>query len=243
MTTNVARLAERFHEAVQAFWAGRDDALQRQIDTGKVDAGTRGAVTSGSHMGAIEALIVDVLEEAGLDRLDVKTKVGIELPGYFRPEKRWDLLVVSRGQLVTAIEFKSQVGPSFGNNYNNRVEEAIGNATDIWTAFREGRLGPSRPFLGYFFLLEDTARVHTPVRARQPYFPIDPAFGDASYAQRYSILCQRLVLERLYDATCLALATRETPSTVSHPVDALSFERFAAQLRGHAGGFVETSRG
>lgn len=237
--TSMDRLGERFQAAVEAFWAGRDEALQRQIDTGKVDAGSRGAVTSGGHMGAIEALVVDLLDEAGLDRLDVKTNVGLELPGYYRPEKRWDLLVVSSGQLVTAIEFKSQVGPSFGNNYNNRVEEAIGNATDIWTAFREGRLGPSRPFLGYFFLLEDTARVHTPVRAKQPYFPVDPTFGDASYAQRYSILCQRLVLERLYDATCLTLATRESPSTVSHPVEAHDFERFAAQLQGHAIGIVK----
>lgn len=227
-------LTERFQEAVQAFWTGRSDALQRQIKSGQVDAGSRGAVTAGGHMSAIEALVVDLLEDAGLDRLDVRTKVSLELPGYFRPEKRWDLLVVSEGQLITAIEFKSQVGPSFGNNYNNRVEEAIGNATDIWTAFREGRLGTFRPFLGYFFLLEDTGRVHTPVRAKEPYFPVDPAFTSASYTQRYSILCQRLVLERLYDATCLTLATRSAPTEVSHPDQALKFERFAAQLQGHA---------
>ena len=235
-TISVKNLNERFQEAVQAFWAGREEALQRQIESGRVDAGTRGAVTAGSHMGAIEALVVDLLEEAGLDRLDVKTKVGLELPGYFRPEKRWDLLVVSGGHLVTAIEFKSQVGPSFGNNYNNRVEEAIGNATDIWTAFREGRLGLRRPFLGYLFLLEDTPRVHSPVRAKAPYFPVDPAFEQASYSQRYSILCQRLVLERLYDATCFTLATKSTTTEVHHPSPELSFERFAAQLQGHVAG-------
>lgn len=234
-------LAERFQEAVQSFWTGRNDALQKQIESGKVDAGSRGAVTAGRHMSAIEALVVDLLEEIGLDRLDCKTKVGLELPGYYRPEKRWDLLVVSRGQLVTAIEFKSQVGPSFGNNYNNRVEEAIGNATDIWTAFREGRLGTFRPFLGYFFLLEDTARVHTPVRAKEPYFTVDPAFKSASYSQRYSILYQRLVLERLYDATCLTLAMKSTQTTVSHPNPDFGFERFAAQLQGHAMGFESAS--
>ena len=48
-----------------------------------------------------------------------------------------------------AVEFKSQVGPSFGNNFNNRTEEAIGNAEDIWTAYREGRFGRHRaPLLG-----------------------------------------------------------------------------------------------
>lgn len=235
-------LQERFQDAVQQFWTGRERAQAKQIEGGRIDAGTRGAVTAGTHMGALEVLIVDLLEEAGLKRLDIKTRTGLELPGYYRPEKKWDLLVVADGQLVTAIEFKSQVGPSFGNNYNNRVEESIGNASDIWTAFREGRLGAARPFLGYFFLLEDTARVHTPVAVKEPYFPIDPAFGSASYAQRYSILCQRLVLERLYDATCLTLASKEAPTRVSHPVATISFERFAAQLQGHATGFARSQR-
>jgi hypothetical protein len=36
-----------------------------------------------------------------------------------------------KGSLVATVEVKSQVG-SFGNNFNNRVEEAIGSATDFW---------------------------------------------------------------------------------------------------------------
>jgi hypothetical protein len=45
------------------------------------------------------------------------------------------------------MEFKSQIGPSFGNNFNNRTEEALGSATDIWAAYREGAFKPSsRPF-------------------------------------------------------------------------------------------------
>lgn len=230
-------LSDRFREAVQAFWTGREDALQRQIAAGTVDAGSRGAVTAGGHMGAIEALVVDLLAEAGLDRAEVKTKVGLELPGYYRPEKRWDLLVVSSEQLVAAIEFKSQVG-SFGNNYNNRVEEAVGNATDIWTAFRDGRLGTLRPFLGYFFLLEDNPEVHSPKANKEPYFEIDPIFKGASYAHRYAILCKRLVLERLYDATCLTLATKSTNTEITFPLAEAGFERFAAQLQGHARGLA-----
>lgn len=237
MTTNMENLSQRYREAVQAFWTGRDDALQRQIAAGKVDAGSRGSVTSGGHMGAIEALVVELLEEAGLDRLDIKTKVNLELPGYYRPEKRWDLLVVRGDQLIAAIEFKSQVG-SFGNNFNNRVEEAIGNATDIWTAFREGRLGQSRPFLGYLFLLENNPLVHTAKSNKEPYFKIDPVFRGASYAERYSILCQRLVLERQYDATCLTLATKSTNTEVSFPLESANFERFATQLQGHVSGLI-----
>ena len=111
---------------------------------------------------------------------------------------------MSDGQLVTAMEFKSQVGPSFGNNFNNRSEEAIGSATDIWVAYREGRFGKTlAPFIGYFFLLEDCVRVKTPVRNKEPYFKADPVFDKASYSKRYELLCRRLVLERVYTAACL----------------------------------------
>ena len=73
----------------------------------------------------------------------------IELPGWFRAEKKWDLVIVHEKELLAALEFKSQIGPSFGNNFNNRTEEALGSATDIWAAYREGAFRPSaRPFLG-----------------------------------------------------------------------------------------------
>ena len=86
----------------------------------------------------------------------------LTLPGYFRPTKIWDLLILRRGRLVAAIELKSQVGPSFSNNFNNRTEEAIGTAVDLWTAYREGAFGEqSRPFLGWLILLEDTQASRT----------------------------------------------------------------------------------
>lgn len=100
-------LRERFQDAVQHFWTGREHAQTKQVEGGRIDAGTRGSVTAGTHMGALEVLVVDLLEEAGLNKLDIKTRTGVEVPGYYRPEKRWDLLVVSEEQLVVAIEFKS----------------------------------------------------------------------------------------------------------------------------------------
>ena len=213
------------------------------MEAGKIDAGTRGAVTGGTQMGALETLLTDVLIDAGLDPSHIRARTALELPGYYRPEKKWDLLVVVDGQLLLAVEFKSQVGPSFGNNYNNRTEEAIGNAEDIWTAYREGRFGKHQaPFLGYFFLLEDCAKVHTPVRNYEPYFKVDPIFRGASYAKRYGVLCERLMLERKYSATCLALATNDSPTAVSFPGATLAFRQFAAAAEAHARSFVNGSR-
>lgn len=228
----------RFQAAVQSFWDARSRQQQKQIEGGKIDAGTRGAVTGGSQMGALEVLVSDILCEAGLEDVSIKTKLGLELPGYFRPEKKWDLIVVSKNQLVCALEFKSQVGPSFGNNFNNRSEEAIGNAVDIWTAFREGRfLTSPRPFIGYFFLLEDCDKVHKPVSLQEPHFKADPVFQGATYAKRYELLCRRLVLERHYDAACLTFSTNASPTTIAHPSDDLSFARFVRELQAAASKF------
>ena len=224
----------RFFDAIQHFWTARRNQQQKQIEGGRIDAGSRGAVTGGTQMGALEVLVADILVDAGLDQLDIRTRTSLELPGYYRPEKKWDLIVVSRGQLITVIEFKSQVGPSFGNNFNNRTEEALGSATDLWVAYREGRFGTGPPpFLGYFFLLEDCPEVNRPVSNRQPYFTVDPVFDGASYSKRYEILCRRLILERLYTAACLTLATNASNTVISQPVEDLAFHRFVAALQGH----------
>jgi len=100
----------------------------------------------------------------------------LELPGYYRSEKKWDLIALSGGELVAAMEFKSQVGPSFGNNFNNRCEEAIGSATDFWVAFREGRK-PAKIRLSRFFPL--FPRSGCPAFSDQavPLFPAFSAFS------------------------------------------------------------------
>lgn len=236
-------LEKRLQEAVQSFWTGRDAQASKQKETGKIDAGTRGAVTGGQHMGALETLIVDVLIGVGLTEFDVKVKSKLELPGYFRATKKWDVLVISKGHVVAAIEFKSQAGKSIGNNVNNRSEEAIGIAKDLWVAFREGRFQDSRPpFVGYFFLLEDYEKVRKPVGNKEPYFPVDPIFQGASYTERYHILSKRLMLERLYTSVCLTLATKpskaQSQTRISHPSDDVSFKRFVATLGGHVHTFL-----
>jgi hypothetical protein len=162
----------------------------------------------------------------------------IELPGWFRAEKQWDLIVVYNGELLAAIEFKSQIGPSFGNNFNNRTEEALGSATDIWAAYREGAFKPSaRPFLGYLMLLEDCTRSRNPVKVVEPHFKVFPEFRGASYGDRYAILIEKLLRDRLYDSACLLLSSSDSAPSgdYSEPHGELTFAKFAAPLVGHVG--------
>jgi hypothetical protein len=204
------------------------------VESGRVDAGSRGAVTGGGHLDGLLDLLEQVFVDAGFAHSEVLRRAGVELPGYYRPTKKWDLVVISGGRLVAAIELKSQVGPSFGNNFNNRTEEAIGNAVDVWRAYEEGTFGAVRPWLGYVFLLEETRRSITPVRVASGVFRPEVIFHDTSYKDRYGILCKRLVRERLYDAACFVTSSREPDSPIHQPYDELSYTNFVAAIAGRA---------
>jgi Restriction endonuclease XhoI len=226
-----------FHDAVRAFWDTRLAQAEAQRLRGMTDQGTRGAVTGGQQMNGFLRVVVDHLMSVGVPESDIYLK-NTELPGYFRPTKDWDLVVMSSQQLVAAIEFKSQVGPSLGNNFNNRTEEAIGNAVDIWTAYREGAFAMSpAPWLGYLFLLEDSPRSRTPVQVAEPHFQVFDEFRGASYAKRYELLCRRLVLERHYSAACFLLTDRDLAAEAvncTEPAEDLSGDLFLSQLLRHA---------
>jgi hypothetical protein len=226
---------KRLRFAIKYFWGTRKKQAQKQgSSSGSKDAGARSAVTGGAQMNGFVKLVRDLLCEGGLPKAHVHCDKYVELPGWYRPEKKWDLLIVSDGKLLAGIEFKSQVG-SFGNNYNNRTEEAIGSATDIWAAYREGAFKPSaRPWLGYLMLLEEAPGSLSAVRAREPHFNVFPEFKDASYAKRYEILLTKLVRERLYDAACFLISnsTGGLKGIYSEPSPELSFQNFVASLIG-----------
>lgn len=232
----------RIGNAVSAFWSGRRSQTERQQLTGRVDAGARGAVTGGGHLDAVRNLLASIFVEAGFPESSIGTTSRIVLPGYYRPSKKWDLTVVLEGKLAAAVELKSQVGPSFGNNYNNRCEEAIGNAVDFRRAYDSGAFGDLGPWVGYVMLLEHAERSTSPVSAGRSEFLIDPAFTGASYAGRYVQLCERLVNDGLYDAAWFITAT--TDGVHSEPAESISLARFTAAVgaRAAALGLAPTMR-
>ncbi|VAW43192.1 Type II restriction enzyme PaeR7I [hydrothermal vent metagenome] len=188
-------------------------------------------------------LIKQIIIDNGIKDVEIYTdgRKLLTILGFYRPTKNWDLLVIRKRQLLAAIELKSQVGPSFGNNFNNRVEEALGNATDLNTAFREGAFGESsKPFLGYFFVLEECSKSMMPVRITSPHFPTFPEFDDTSYAMRYEILCRKLVQEQLYDAAALILTSKESENSGKcRPLsDLTSAKRFVINLAGRMSSFA-----
>lgn len=212
--------------AVQAFWASRG------VSTGGGQGGSRDAVIGGKNMDGFVHLVKTICAHCGLPESAVHTAKGsVVLPGYFRATKNWDVLIVNRGRLIAVFEFKSQVG-SFGNNFNNRSEEVIGAAADLWVAHHHGafrtegapqgpmmvaepvvpllnpgiQADPRPPFLGWLMLLEECPGSMTAVRCDQPHYSVFPEFRGASYATRYQILCERLMERQLYGAAALVLS-------------------------------------
>ncbi len=236
MPLNLVDYEIKSREAVQAFWGNRDKARQKQRELGIPDAGERGAVTAGKNMDGFTALFIDLARANGLDNVDVYQRRSLlTLPGYFRPTKIWDMLIVNKGRLVAALELKSHVG-SFGNNFNNRAEEAIGTACDLWTAYREGAFGEQpRPFVGWLMLVEDAPKILKPVRNISPHFPVLPEFQAASYQQRYNLFCRRLVQEQLYTTACVIISPRTAIADGQYHElgDMTSLTTFVTSFAGH----------
>jgi hypothetical protein len=225
----------RLGDAVGSFWSSRSSAIVRRSQ-----GGTRDSVVGGQNMNGFVELVRDVACHCGLPLDSVHSKgPRVVLPGFFRATKNWDVLVIHKRRLLAVFEFKSQVG-SFGNNLNNRSEEVIGSAADLWVAhhhqaFSNGPRGdqhrvaeppayetptsllnpelisdPRPPFLGWLMLLEDCPASRAPVAVREPHFKVFEEFRNASYATRYQILCERLVERQLYAAAALALTPRDS---------------------------------
>lgn len=237
MPLNLCNYESKAHEAIKAFWQSRDDARKKQKESGKSDQGERAGVTSGKNMDGFSNLVIDLVKANGLANAEIhQQRAVLTLPGYFRPTKLWDLLVIDKGRLIAALEFKSHVGPSFGNNFNNRAEEAIGTSHDFLTAYREGAFGKQEhPFAGWLMVVEDAPASRKPVKDKSPHFPVFPEFTGASYLKRYDLLCQKLAKEQLYSSAAV-IATPRTAVTDGAYVELSAMtglRSFVASFAGH----------
>ncbi len=220
-------------QAIAHYWQTRQKQSKKQTKSGRTDQGARSAVTGGAQMDGFIGLITDLMVESGADKSNIFHNKYLELPGFFRPTKEWDLLLIKENQLILALKAKSQVGPSFGNNFNNRTEEAMGSALDLWTAYREGAYNKTiKPWLGYVFLLEDCPASQKPVKVQEPHFKVFPEFLNASYAKRYELFCRKLVRERHYNVAAFIMADQNNgiKGRYSEPADDLTFDIFVKSL-------------
>lgn len=235
----------RLRQAVLGFWVGRATAADKQRVGGRTDQGNRGMVTNGKTMDSFRDMIVDVVKRTGPKGLVVhRDKSLVVLPGFFRPTKQWDVLVVHNGRLLVAMELKSLCGPSFGNNANNPCEEALGSACDFRKAQSEGLFGPgAAPFLGYFILVEDAKGSRQPVASKSPHFATDPYFESASYQRRMEVMCERMIQQQLYACASVLTAPNLSANGDHANLSAhTSYRNLLSRLAAHLTGEAEAAR-
>jgi hypothetical protein len=198
-------------DAIAQFWLGRTSGTQ-----------------SAKHDKALLELVAADLKELGWDTHiagyanDPRAVVG----GHFRPAKSWDIVCrTPDGTPRILVEFKSQVD-SYGNNENNRYEEALGSGLDA-----RARFG-AQLALGFFLVFcEEEATMR---KTRNRAEGLDPVFADSSHVQRREVFGQRIVAFRLndmpfYDASAVLLVRRD--GTFRYPADPdLDVRTFASRL-------------
>ncbi|MCQ0023037.1 PaeR7I family type II restriction endonuclease [Streptomyces somaliensis DSM 40738] len=220
-----------FEAAIAAYWGAKELQREQSAIKNAVGAGTAGSVRGGKHFDAIATLLAKFFLDTGYPSASIRVtkSQGLELPGYYRPQKQWDLVVVHEDVLVAAFELKALGGPSYGNNYNNRVEEALGSAVDLRRAALAELYPKEKPWLGYFFVMQDGEESRRPVKTTRGALPVDGIWHGTSYQDRFGIFCERLMAERLYDAVCYVTSSAEDPKP-TEPVESLDWRHFSAAI-------------
>ncbi|HFC00688.1 MAG TPA: restriction endonuclease, partial [Phaeodactylibacter sp.] len=181
MDIKIKKYRPRIQAAIKIFWDTRSKQKSSQKTKTTQDTGNRSAVTGGKQLDGFIELLSAIAIDVGISKNCIYTKSN-HIPGYFRPTKDWDLLIISPNKkLISVVELKSQVG-SFGNNFNNRAEECMGSAVDLWTAFRE-KAFPNQiaPWVGYLMVIEKSDKSTKAVRVNEPHFKVFKEFVGASY--------------------------------------------------------------
>ena len=172
-----------FEDAIATYWRVKQQQNEQFALNNATQAGTAGSVRGGKHFDVIATLLTKFFLEAGYPPASIRVSQaqGLALPGYYRPQKQWDLVVAHEDVLVAAFELKALGGPSYGNNYNNRVEEALGSAVDQRRAALAELFPRDKPWLGYFFIMQVDEKSRTPVRPAKSALPVEKVWRGTSY--------------------------------------------------------------
>ena len=206
----------------------REEQAKKHHDSVSQDIGKRIEVTGEKHLNILKKLFADIAEGAGFNRTEIFSEEELAIPGIFRPQKKWDFSIVRNGKLVAVIELKSQ-GSSFGNNFNNRIEESLGVAYDFNLAWKK-KVFPYEhiPWTGYFMLLEKEEKTLSPVNLIESPLAVRKEFMAASYIRRYEIFLEHLMKYKVYSKAGMLVTTR---TGIIDPVnDRISFYSFCKNL-------------
>lgn len=182
---------------LEHFWGEKGAAVERNRLDGRDGHGAQ--ARDARHMRQLARFIGQMFIDAGLDESEVFVD-GV-IPGYFRRSKSWDIVALHKGHLVGIVELKSQVG-SEGNNGNNRIEEALGNAFDAITTHEMTQVFGDLPMWSAFCMVfgSDATTAREIGMRKRPLFDIDPAFVPMTYGSQLAVTAERFIQTGAYSA-------------------------------------------
>lgn len=188
-------------------------------------------------MAGFTDLVVDIVCANGLTRAHVlQHDRQVSLPGHFSATQLWDIVVVNEGRLIAAVKFDYLPGASLSACASCDCDKVLGRAMELQAAYRRGVFGETRkPFVGYLMLLEDAPASRRPATDASPNFPLSPEFRRASYAERYNILCRKLMADNLYTVAAVILlpSSASKSGTYSELSEPTGLKAFVTTLAGH----------
>lgn len=217
--------------AIVDYWATKDKQGKVAESIHSTSEGTAKTVRGAGHFTPIANLLARFFAEAGYPEESIAARGSRTiLPGHFRASKAWDLVVIHREVLVAAIELKGLGSPSHGKNINNRIEEALGNSLDLSHASLAHLTGREKPWMAYFFLIEDNALSRRPGKPQtNPLLPNSGEWKGLSQQQRFAITGRRLIADGLYDAVCYVASSPSDPALIE-PDPLLDWRHFGAAI-------------
>jgi hypothetical protein len=237
MLLDLADYKTKTRSAVKKFWINERTSAKRRTVVGKSGKRAHNATTADNGMQGFIDLIVDIVNANGLTKADILFNDRIlPLPGHFYPTQTWDLLVMNQGKLIAAIKFDFLLDASFINDADSGSKEVLGMAMELQATFRQGALGVHRKlFVGYLCLIEEALVSRRPLKEASLIIPLLPEYRYASYAERYNILCKKLMAERLYDAATIIVSSRSSAKSGEYTEmsDITGLKTFVAHLAAH----------
>ncbi|MFE2226350.1 protein kinase domain-containing protein [Streptomyces kronopolitis] len=205
-------------EASRNFWAERRHA--ERLSTAGSDS-TMVRATAVLHRSApLAQAMVDTLVERGVDRSWIQVGRDAQLPSaYGFGRSAWDLVVRKDGIPLAAASFTQLGGPGSMKNINNRIQELTSAAYSV----RQHDDHDFQPYLGLFFILEESDRVNSPTR--------NPGENGAvrsgpSPKQRLAETFAQLHSDGLYDAIAYVSSTNGENPSLYEPRADMSIEGF-----------------
>ncbi|MCX4754319.1 Shedu anti-phage system protein SduA domain-containing protein [Kitasatospora purpeofusca] len=213
--------------------AVKDVWQARRLDSDRAAAGTYppSSVRAGHAFKRIEQSIIADLVSRGVPPEWIKSGPRLSLPSFYGGiSSGWDLVISRDGFPLAAIYIKSQMGPSYGNNFRNRIQDVTEQALDVRRQYEKSDLKELQPHLGLFFILEDGPGARRPVKTTPAVTGFPSEVDGMSYRDRFTDVFGRLLKDRVYDGICYITASPDGDSSPEEPCWDMGIEAFLSEI-------------